>query len=309
MNKSYENVRQVQGRMQLMVMSMTGFGRGRAEGNNREVNIELKTVNHRYLDISLRMPKSLSMLEEDVRKKIQKKLSRGRIEVYVSYQNNAQDQLAVTVNESVAEAYYSAFLALAEKFELNSKPDLSILADIDDIFIVTKSEDDEEILKDLLFTALDQALVLVSEMREKEGSFLAEDIIARSQLIQNMLDAVEQRSPKVVEEYQQKLELRVKELLKNTEFDETRFQSEVAYFADRSNITEEVVRMKSHLTQLRQNIKAGGCIGRKLDFIVQEMNREANTIGSKSSDITITSYVVDMKSEIEKIREQVQNIE
>lgn len=292
-----------------MIMSMTGFGRGRAEGNNREITIELKTVNHRYLDINMRMPKSLSILEEDVRKRIQKRLSRGRIEVYVGYQNNAQDQISVTINDSVAEAYHSAFLALAERFGLDTKPDLSILSGIDDIFIVTKSEDDEEAWKGLLFSALDQALALVSEMREKEGRFLAEDIAERSQLIQNMVSAIELRSPKVVEEYRQKLEHRLKELLNNTELDETRFQAEVAYFADRSNITEEIVRMRSHLAQLLQNLKSGGCIGRKLDFIVQEMNREANTIGSKSSDITITNYVVDIKSEIEKIREQIQNIE
>lgn len=292
-----------------MVMSMTGFGRGKAEDESREITIELKTVNNRYLDINLRMPRSLSTLEEDIRKRIQKKLSRGRVEVYISYINKSQEQLAVALNEPVAEAYYSAYLDLASKFQLDSKPDLEVLSNIDDIFIITKLEEDAEALKGLLFSALDEALEVVIDMRGKEGRFLAEDLETRSQLIENMVDAVEQRSPIVVEEYRQKLEQRMKELLNGTELDETRFQMEVAYFADRSNITEETVRIKSHLAQLRQTLKSGGSIGRKLDFIVQELNREANTIGSKSSDIAITNYVVDIKSEIEKIREQVQNIE
>lgn len=292
-----------------MVMSMTGFGRGKAEEDNREITIELKTVNNRYLDINLRMPRSLSTLEEDIRKRIQKKLSRGRVDVYISYINNAEEQITVTLNESAAEAYYSAYFKLAEKFQLDSKPDLALLSNIDDLFTITKPEEDVESLKGMLFSALDQALEIVIDMREKEGGFLAKDIEARSQLIHNMLDSIERRSPNVVEEYRQKLEQRMKELLNSTELDETRFQMEVAYFADRSNITEEIVRIKSHLAQLRQTLKSGGSIGRKLDFIVQELNREANTIGSKSSDITITNYVVDIKSELEKIREQVQNIE
>jgi uncharacterized protein (TIGR00255 family) len=292
-----------------MVMSMTGFGRGKAEYENREITIELKTVNNRYLDINVRMPRSLSTLEEDIRKRIQKKLSRGRVEVYISYINKAEEQITVTLNESVAESYYSAYLKLVEKYQLDSKPDLALLSNIDDIFIITKPEENTESLKGLLFSALDQALEVVLNMREKEGRFLAEDLEVRCQLIQNMLDDIEKRSPTVVEEYRQKLKQRMKELLSSSELDETRFQMEVAYFADRSNITEEIVRIKSHLAQLRQTLKSDGSIGRKLDFIVQELNREANTIGSKSTDVTITNYVVDMKSEIEKIREQVQNIE
>jgi uncharacterized protein (TIGR00255 family) len=292
-----------------MVMSMTGFGRGKAEDNNREITIELKTVNNRYLDINLRMPRSLSTLEEDIRKRIQKKLSRGRVEVFVSYINNAQEQVDVTLNESVAEAYYSAYLKLADKFHLDSKPDLSVLSDIDDIFVITKQEEDVDFLKALLFSALDEALNVVVDMREKEGRFLTKDLETRIQLIENMVVAIEQRSPIVVEECRQRLEQRMKVLLNGTELDETRFETEVAYFADRSNITEEIVRIKSHLAQFLQTLNSGGSIGRKLDFIVQELNREANTIGSKSSDITITNYVVDMKSEIEKIREQIQNIE
>ena len=189
------------------------------------------------------------------------------------------------------------------------KPDLGVLADIDDIFIVEKPEEDEELLKELLFSALDEALNAVIKMRKQEGSFLAEDLKQRSLRIENMVKQIEQRSSVVVEEYRQKLEQRLKEMLNNTELDEARFQAEVVYFADRSNITEEIVRIRSHLDQLRQTLESGGSIGRKLDFIVQELNRETNTIGSKSSDVIIANYVVEIKSELEKIREQVQNIE
>lgn len=290
-------------------MSMTGFGTGKAEGNNREITIELKTVNNRYLDINLRMPRALSVLEESLRKRIQQKIARGRVEVYISYQNNSQEQVSVSVNEPVAEAYYKALTALAGKFQLDMKPDLGVLADIDDIFIVEKPEEDEELLKELLFSALDEALNAVIKMRKQEGSFLAEDLKQRSLRIENMVKQIEQRSSVVVEEYRQKLEQRLKEMLNNTELDEARFQAEVVYFADRSNITEEIVRIRSHLDQLRQTLESGGSIGRKLDFIVQELNRETNTIGSKSSDVIIVNYVVEIKSELEKIREQVQNIE
>jgi len=292
-----------------MVLSMTGYGRGKAEDDRREVTVELKTVNHRYLDINVRMPRVMTLLEEDVRKRIQQSLSRGRVEVYVSYKNKAQDQITVTLNMPVAESYHAAFQTLAEKFNIDMKPDLALLTSVSDIFTVTEQEENEEELKELLFKALDEALGIVREMREKEGRFLATDVIERAQLINNMIDAVEKQSPTVVEDYRRKLEQRLKELLKTTELDEARFQTEVAYFADRSNITEEIIRLRSHLSQLRHTLEAGGTIGRKLDFIVQEMNREANTIGSKSSDITITNYVVDIKSEIEKIREQIQNIE
>lgn len=266
-------------------------------------------MNNRYLDINLRMPRALSVLEESLRKRIQQKIARGRVEVYISYQNNSQEQVSVSVNEPVAEAYYKALTALAGKFQLDMKPDLGVLADIDDIFIVEKPEEDEELLKELLFSALDEALNAVIKMRKQEGSFLAEDLKQRSLRIENMVKQIEQRSSVVVEEYRQKLEQRLKEMLNNTELDEARFQAEVVYFADRSNITEEIVRIRSHLDQLRQTLESGGSIGRKLDFIVQELNRETNTIGSKSSDVIIANYVVEIKSELEKIREQVQNIE
>ena len=291
-----------------MVRSMTGFGKGIAEGENREVTVELKTVNHRYLDINLRMPRVFSVCEDEFRKRIQSSTARGHVDVYIVYQNNAQNQLTVTLNEPVAEAYKSAFQSLSEKFQVENNPDLAILSAIDNIFIIQES-DDEEVLERLLFSALDQALLVLSEMKEKEGNFLARDILKRCNNVEEMIESIEKRSPVVVDEYRKKLEQRLKELLKNTDLDDTRFQTEIAYFADRSNITEEIIRLRSHLKQMKDTIANGGSIGRKLEFIVQEMNRETNTIGSKSADVLISSYVVELKSELEKIREQVQNIE
>lgn len=292
-----------------MALSMTGFGRGKAEDDSREIHVELKTINHRYLDINLRMPRSMSALEDEARKRIQQSVSRGRVEVYVGYKNKAQDQITVTVNEPVANAYIKAFRTLADQFDIEDKPGLSVLSGISDIFTVTEQEEDEDALRELLFSALDQALQVLKQMREKEGSFLMEDVSERSIAINRMVDKVEERSPLVVEDYRKKLEQRLKDLLKSTDLDEARFSTEVAYFADRSNITEEIIRLRSHIGQMQHTLKAGGAVGRKLDFIVQEMNREANTIGSKSSDIAITNQVVEIKSEIEKIREQIQNLE
>lgn len=292
-----------------MVLSMTGFGRGKAEDNGREVNIELKTINNRYLDINLRLPRSFTFLEDETRKNIQQVISRGRVEVYIGYKNKGQDQVSVTLNESIADAYLEAFQALSKKFRIENNPDMATIAGVNDIFTVTEKEDDENALRELLSSALNQALDVLTQMRQKEGTFLMEDVLERSKLINTMVDLIEERSPIVVEDYRKKLEQRLKELLKSTDLDETRFNTEVAFFADRSNITEEIIRLRSHLAQLTQTLKAGGSIGRKLDFIVQEMNREANTIGSKSGDITITNQVVEMKSEIEKIREQIQNLE
>ena len=292
-----------------MVLSMTGFGRGEAEDARRKVHAEIKTVNHRYLDIHMHMPRCMSMLEEDAKKQIQQVVTRGRVDVTVEYENKAQDLIAVSVNERVANAYRKAFQELAEKFDIEDKPDLATLSGIGDIFTVNEAEEDEDALRTLLTSALEQALQALTRMRKKEGQFLMEDIRDRSVVILKMVDAIGERSPLVVEEYRRKLEQRLKDLLSSSDLEETRFNTEVAYFADRSSITEEIIRLRSHIGQLQQILKTGGPIGRKLDFLMQEMNREANTIGSKASDLFITRQVVSLKSEMEKIREQVQNLE
>lgn len=292
-----------------MVLSMTGFGRGKAEEQGREITVEIKTVNHRYLDMNLRLPKTLSFLEEEVRKHIQKKITRGRVEAYFSYKNKNSDQVKVTLNESLLDTYKQSFETLSARFGIQNKPDLATLVGIQDLFMVSEAEEDEDALHNLVFTALDQTLLSLTDMRLKEGLHLMEDVKIRTADIALMVTSIEERAPMVVDEYRKKLQSRLKELLKSADLEETRFNTEVAYYADRSSITEELIRLKSHLAQLVQTLKTGGAVGRKLDFIVQEMNREANTIGSKSGDIVITNLVVDAKSEIEKIREQIQNLE
>ena len=292
-----------------MVLSMTGFGRAKAEDENIEIEIELKSINHRYLDINLRIPRSLNFLEDSIRRTLLNSVKRCSIELYLNYKNINPDKTSVSLNESLAQSYIENLSILADRFGLNKNIDLSVLAAIEDIFVVTESEEDTDLLTRLVTDALDQALATLLQMRQKEGSFLVDDILKRTSLINTILDEIESRSLLVVEEYRIKLEARLKELLKTTELDENRFSTEVAYYADRSNITEEIIRLRSHISQLKQTMDKGGSVGRKLDFIIQEMNREINTIGSKSGDVEITNRVVEVKSEIEKIREQIQNIE
>lgn len=292
-----------------MVLSMTGFGRGKAAAESWEVSVELKTLNHRYLDINLRLQKSLSYLEEEVRKHLKRHIVRGRTEVCISLKNLGGSLVEITLNEGVLEAYRQSFERLAERFSIDNRPDLATLAGIPDLFTITEAEEDEELLRRLVFEALNSALGALTAMRRQEGQHLLEDVQLRTEAIEGMAAFIEERAPLVVEEYRRKLQMRLKELLKSTDLDEARFQTEVAFFADRSNITEELIRLKSHIAQLRHTLKAGGPVGRKLDFLVQEMNREVNTIGSKSADTAIGGRVVDMKSELEKIREQIQNFE
>lgn len=292
-----------------MVTSMTGFGRGKADDDTHEVTVELKTLNHRYLDVNLRLPRALSFLEDEIRKYVQQSIARGRVEAYIGYKYKGDDRLEVALNESVLEAYRCSFEIISERLGIENKPDLATIINIPDLFTVTEREEDEDLLRNLVFKALDEAMSSLKDMRLKEGIHLEADILKRAALIEGMVMSIEESAPLVVEEYRKKLQNRLKELLNSTELDENRFNTEVAYFADRSNITEELIRLKSHLSQLDQTLRGGGAVGRKLDFIVQEMNREANTIGSKSGHVTITGLVVEMKSEIEKIREQVQNLE
>lgn len=292
-----------------MATSMTGFGRAKAEQEDMEFIVEVKTLNHRYLDINTRLPKIISFLEEDIRKLVQERLDRGRVDIYVSTSVRAQDSVEVQINEPLMESYISCFYEIAQKYKLKNDVSLSTLVGIQDLFQVVEKEQDEETIRELVLKALSEALDKVEDMRQKEGEKLKEDIKIRCGLIKNMLDDVEARAPLVVDEYRTKLRSRIEELIKTTELDENRFNAEVAYFADRSNITEEIVRLRSHLNQMEEILENEGPIGRKLDFLVQEMNRETNTIGSKANDLIIVNRVVDMKSEIEKIREQVQNIE
>lgn len=292
-----------------MARSMTGFGRAKAEAQGMELTVEVKTLNHRYLDINIRLPKMVNFLEEDLRRMVQDRLERGRVEIYVTTSFQTGNRMEVQLNRPLAESYMASFRDLSQDYGVDPHISLSTLAGINDLFLVVEREQDEDVIKDIVLESLEEALDKVVDMRIREGQKLKEDILMRGRLIGDMVDTIEARSPMVVEEYRTKLKNRLEELIEATELDENRFNAEVVLFADRSSITEEIVRLKSHLDQLEEILKQKVSIGRKLDFLVQEMNREANTIGSKANDLGIINLVVDIKSEIEKIREQVQNIE
>lgn len=292
-----------------MIRSMTGFGRGEAREDGKEFLVEIKSVNHRYNDIFIKMPRQISFLEERVRDSIGKVISRGKIDVYISYEDSTLQSNSIHVNEGLAAAYIKALELLRDKYGLNGDISVSLLARFPDVLKVKESDADEEKTWQLLKTALDCALNALIAMRENEGDKLKRNLYERSCAVENSLKQIALRAPCVVSEYKQKLENRIKELMEQQTMDENRLAQEVAIFADKCSIDEEVVRLDSHIIQLREAFDAQQPVGRKLDFLVQEMNREVNTIGSKANDIVITNYVLELKSEIEKMREQIQNIE
>lgn len=290
--------------------SMTGFGRGIVSRDGRELQVELKSVNHRYLDVSVRMPRSLNAFEDMVRKALSARIARGHIDVYITYRNNAPAARAVQADLELLAAYMDAFSGIRERFP-GLIDDVTLLgaARLPDVLTVADAPEDEETVGGMLREALEEAANSVLKMRAAEGACLLADIEKRLGLISGLLAEIERRSPAMVLEYREKLNERISLLMQGKMPDEARLLTEVAVFADRSSITEEIVRLKSHLSQFAGLAKEEGAIGRRLDFIVQEMNREANTIGSKANDLAITNAVLQIKGEIEKIREQVQNIE
>jgi len=293
-----------------MPKSMTGYGRGEAKDDSKILTVELKSVNHRYIDIMIRMPKKISSLEEKIKKKIKSYISRGRIEVYISLDEYNDTSLIIKPNIDVLREYYDALIEIKKEFMIQDEISLSQLTNYPDAFLIESKEEDEESIWNSLNIALEEALKSLIEMRNKEGIELAKDISKRGKRIYNLVKEIELKSPLILKEYKMKLLERIKELSEdNIEIDENRLALEVSIYADKSNITEEIVRLNSHLDRLKGIVNEDGPIGRKLDFLIQEMNREINTIGSKSSDVDIANYVIEIKSELEKIREQVQNIE
>lgn len=295
-----------------MIRSMTGYGRGESAYEGVNITVELRSVNNRYLDCSVKMPRTYIFAEEALKERVQRKVGRGKVDVFVNIVHTGGEALSVTVNEELAKGYIDALWRL---YELGGgqkvKMDYSAtdLARFQDVLIVEKQEEDLETVKAQLLEVLDQALDDFNAMRTREGEKLATDILNRAVTIENLIALVEERSPKTVAEYRAKLETRMQEVLQNVQIEPARLLTEAAIFADKVAVDEETVRLRSHLGQLREMLGKGGAVGRKLDFLIQEFNREANTIGSKCSDIEITKTVVDIKAEIEKIREQIQNIE
>lgn len=298
-----------------MVKSMTGYGRGEETAQGTTVTVELRAVNNRYLDCTVKMPRTYIFAEDALKELVQSKVSRGKVDVFVNVAHEGGDDVTVTVNEGLARAYVRAMLQLerlgAEEGNRTILSDYKTadLARFPDVLTVEKKEEDQDQVKALLLAALDRALDDFNTMRAREGEKLKADILGRADTIESLTAKVEQRSPETVKEYRNRLEVKMQEVLQNTQIDESRLLTEAAIFADKVAVDEETVRLHSHLSQLRELLGKGGAVGRKLDFLIQEFNREANTIGSKCSDIQIARIVVDIKAEIEKIREQVQNIE
>ena len=295
-----------------MIRSMTGYGRGEKNFDGRTITLELRAVNNRYLDVTVKMPRAYLFAEDALKSRVQGAVARGKLDLFVSINDTAGDRLTVTVNEALAEGYFSAMQTLLDRFGgqgLTDDRSVTSLARFPDVLNVEKAEEDTDAVTAQLLEVLELALADFNSMREREGGRLAEDIPRRAGTIEELTALVEEKSPKTVAEYRFRLEAKMAEVLMNTQIDEARILTEAALFADKIAVDEETVRLRSHLAQLRELLDKGGPVGRKLDFLIQEFNREANTIGSKCSDIEISRHVVDIKAEIEKIREQVQNIE
>jgi len=289
--------------------SMTGYGRMCVERDGRQLTVELKSVNHRFLDLAFRMPRLFNALEDTMRRQIGARLARGHVDVFVTYRNMREDSKVVMVDEALLGAYMNALDQIREKAGLNDNRALMQMAQMHDVLVVSEAEEDSGALKNLMEEALAGALDQMEAMRVREGGSLKADILDRIGRLEKMTLQIEERYPATVEEYRQRLRERVEELLGGANVDEQRLIQEVAIMADRSAIAEETVRLHSHFAQVREMTEAKEPVGRKLDFIVQELNREVNTISSKSQDVPITKLVVSAKAEIEKIREQVQNVE
>ncbi len=289
-----------------MIKSMTGFGKSSLINTKREYQMEIKSVNHRYLDINIRMPRQLIYLEETIKKEVASKIKRGKIEVYITFENKGQDVLKL--NKKLAKIYIEQLKQLAE--ETNISPEINVLevAKMPDIFNVAIDEDDEEIKQEIIELTNNATTKLV-EMRKFEGIKIAQDLQKRIELINDKIIKISKISTRLIEEYIVKLEKRIKEILKTEDIDKNRLAQEVVIYADKCSIEEEITRLKSHINQFKELLITDEAVGKKLDFLIQEMNRETNTIGSKANQLEIINYVVDIKTELENIREQIQNIE
>lgn len=292
-----------------MIRSMTGFGRCEKMVNGRNIIVEIKSVNHRYFEFSSRITRGYGFLDDKLKSYLQSKISRGKIDVFVSVETLEDTDAQVLINHSLAAGYVNALRELSERYNLKDDISVTTVSRYSDIFTIHKAPDDEAMIWDAVRMVTDEALQAFIAMRETEGARLKEDVLQRAQTILEIVGKIEERSPQTVKEYQQKLFQKLKEMLGDSNIDEQRILTETAIFADKVAVSEETVRLRSHFDQFANMLKSDEAVGRKLDFIVQEMNREANTIGSKCVDAQIAHMVVDIKAEIEKIREQIQNIE
>ncbi len=292
-----------------MIKSMTGYGRAVETVNGREFSVELRSVNNRYLDCSVRLPRILSFAEEQVKQAVKASVSRGKVDVFISVRSENGEEAQVSLNKPVLEGYLAAMRQMVTEFGVKDDISVSALSRMPEVFTVEKSQVDEEQLLADLMGVLDKALAGYDAMRCTEGQALDQDLRSRGETILSLVSQVEQGNGQTVIDYRTRLEAKLREVLENTSIDESRILTEAAIFADKVAVDEETVRLRSHLQQMNTMLSGGGAVGRKLDFLLQEMNREANTIGSKCTDVKLARIVVDIKAELEKIREQTQNIE
>ncbi|WFA09822.1 YicC/YloC family endoribonuclease [Tissierella sp. Yu-01] len=296
--------------MNQLIKSMTGYGKGEAASELYKFKVEIKAVNHRYSDISIKIPRHISYFEEKIKKIIKDKISRGKIDIYINLEYISESAIEVKVDIPLAKAYKEALDSLTEELNLNDEIKLNNILSISEVVRTDKKDLDEDLIWNTLKEALDIALENILKMRVVEGTELKNDIMKKLDNIEEEVNLIAERAPSVVLEYRERLRERIKNLLDdNVSLDEERLCNEIAFFADKSSIDEEIVRLYSHIKQFRAILNENNSIGRKLDFLIQELNREINTIGSKANDIIIAKYVVNLKSELEKIREQIQNIE
>ncbi|MBQ6835059.1 MAG: YicC family protein [Lachnospiraceae bacterium] len=292
-----------------MIKSMTGFGRFESVTDSCKISVEIKAVNHRYLDLGIKMPKKFNFFESAMRGLLKDYIQRGKVDVFVTYEDYTDEKVSLKYNRSLAAEYMEHFRQMAEQFGIDNDVKVSMLSRCPEVLTMEQAPEDEDQMWALLEEALRKAAESFVETRVREGENLKNDLIAKLDHMLSLVDFIEERSPKVIEDYRKKLEDKVKDMLQSTTIDESRILTEVTIFADKICVDEETVRLRSHIEGMKKELLKGGGVGRKLDFIAQEMNRESNTILSKSNDMEISDQAIILKTEIEKVREQIQNIE
>lgn len=294
---------------QIMVRSMTGYGRFETENDTSRLTVEIKSVNHRYCDISLRLPRNLAAFDADIRKQIKDSVSRGKIDVYIAYESNREGNSLITYNKAMASSYFELLKKISADFQIEAEIDALSLSRYPEVYTVEEEQVDEETLQELVRTAVGGALENFIAAREKEGAHLKEDLIGKLDYLNTVTDEIAKRAPEVFAEYKERLISKVRELLGDTKLDENVIATELVVYSDKICVDEELVRLKSHIRHMKDTLEQEENVGRKLDFIAQELNREANTTLSKANDIVVSNQGILLKTEIEKIREQIQNLE
>ncbi|MEH2942411.1 YicC/YloC family endoribonuclease [Lachnospiraceae bacterium KK002] len=292
-----------------MIKSMTGFGRCELADEARRITVEIKSVNHRYLDLAVKMPRKMNFFENNIRNLLKNYIQRGKVDVYITYEDCTENQITLNYNQDLAEKYVTYIRQIGDTFSLPCDLSARELSQCPEVLTMEAQAVDEEELWKLLEQAVTEAAEQFVKTRIREGEQLKKDLLGKLELMSEYVEQIEQRSPEILAEYRQKLTDKVRELLSDAQMDESRILTEVTIFADRICTDEETVRLKSHISSTRDTLTEGGSVGRKLDFIAQEMNREANTILSKANDLTVSDIAINLKTDIEKVREQIQNIE